>query len=40
MRAFLTACVVAAVIAVGAALVLNSVQKNVDVAYTAIGVRI
>jgi hypothetical protein len=40
LRAFLISWIVAAVIAVGAALMLNTIQKNVDVAYTAVGARI
>ena len=40
MKAFIVACVAAAVIAVGAVAVLNGIQKPVDVAYTTSGVRI
>ena len=40
MKAFIVACIAAAVIAVGAVVVLNGIQKPVDVAFTTSGVRI
>jgi hypothetical protein len=40
MRAFLVACVVAAVIALCAVVVLNRVQEPVDVAFATSAVRI
>ena len=40
MKAFIAACIAAAVIAVGAVVVLDSVQKPVDDAFTTTGVRI
>ena len=40
MKAFIVACLAAAVIAVGAVVVLNSIQKPVETAYTTTGVRI
>jgi len=40
MRAFIAACLVAAVIAVCAVVVLNHVQEPVDVAFTTSAVRI
>jgi len=40
MKAFIVACVAAAVLAVCAVAVLNSIQKPVDVAFTTSGVRI
>jgi hypothetical protein len=40
MRSFIVACIAAAVIAIGAAVVLNNIQKPVDVAYTTSAVRI
>ncbi len=40
MRAFLVACVVAAVVAVCAVVVLNSIQEPVNVAFTTSAVRI
>jgi hypothetical protein len=40
MKAFIIACVAAAVIAVCGVAVLNGIQKPVDVAFTTSGVRI
>ena len=40
MKTFIIACIAAAVLAVCAVVVLNSVQKPVDVAYTTSAVRI
>ena len=40
MRAFIAACIVAAVIVVCAVVVLNRVQEPVDVAFTTSAVRI
>jgi len=40
MKAFIVACVAAAVIAIGAVLVLGNFQKPVETAYTTSGVRI
>jgi hypothetical protein len=40
MRAFIVACIAAAVIAVCAVVVLNRFQEPVDVAYTTSAVRI
>ena len=40
MKAFIIACIAAAVIAVCAVAVLNGIQKPVDVAYATSGVRI
>ncbi len=40
MRTYLVSCVVAAVIAIGAVFALNAIQKNAEVAYSTIGVRI
>ena len=40
MKAFIIACVAAAVIAVCGVAVLNGIQKPVDVAYSTSGVRI
>ncbi len=40
MRAFIAACIAAAVIAVGAVVVLNRLQEPVDVAFTTSAVRI
>lgn len=40
MRVYLVSCVIAAIIAIGAAYVLNIVQKDVQVAYTTTAVRI
>jgi hypothetical protein len=40
MKAFIVACVAAAVIAICAVVVLNDIQKPVDVAFTTSGVRI
>ena len=40
MKAFIVACVAAAVIAVCGIAVLNGIQKPVDVAFTTSGVRI
>jgi hypothetical protein len=40
MKAFLAACLAIVVIAVGASLVLNSVNENVDQAFATTGARI
>ncbi len=40
MKTFLVACIAAAVIAIGAVVVLNSVQKPVETAFSTTGVRI
>ena len=40
MKAFIIACVVAAVLAICGVVVLNGIQKPVDVAFTTSGVRI
>jgi hypothetical protein len=40
MKAFIIACVAAAVIAVCGVVVLNGIQKPVDVAFATSGVRI
>ena len=40
MKAFVIACIAAAVVAVCGVAVLNGVQKPVDVAYATSGVRI
>jgi hypothetical protein len=40
MRAFVVACIAAAVIAVAAVVVLNGIQKPVEVAFQTSGVRI
>ena len=40
MKSFIVACIAAAVIAVGAVVVLNSIQKPVETAYSTTGVRI
>jgi hypothetical protein len=40
MRSFVAACIAAIVIAVGAAVVLNGVQKTAAVAFSTSGVRI
>jgi hypothetical protein len=40
MKAFIVACVAAAVIAACGIAALNSIQKPVDVAFTTTGVRI
>ena len=40
MKTFFVACIAAAVIAVGAVLVLNGIQKPVESAYSTTGVRI
>jgi hypothetical protein len=40
MKTFIVACVAAAVIAIGAVVVLNSIQKPVDTAFSTTGVRI
>jgi hypothetical protein len=39
MKTFIVACVAAAVIAIGAVVVLNSIQKPVDTAFSTTGVR-
>jgi hypothetical protein len=40
MRAFIVACIAAAVIAIGAVVVLDRMQEPVDVAFTTSAVRI
>jgi hypothetical protein len=40
MKPFIVACIAAVVIAIGAVAVLNGIQKPVETAYTAAGVRI
>jgi hypothetical protein len=40
MKAFIIACVAAAVIAIGAVVVLNGIQKPADVAFSTSSVRI
>jgi hypothetical protein len=40
MKTFIVACVAAAVIAVGAVVVLNGIQKPAESAYKTTGVRI
>jgi hypothetical protein len=40
MRAFVIACIAAAVVAVAAVVVLNGIQKPVEVAFQTSGVRI
>ena len=40
MKTFIVACIAAAVIAVGAVVVLNSIQKPVETAFSTTGVRI
>ena len=40
MRVFITACIVAAVIAVVGAFALNAFQESADVAFSTVGVRI
>jgi hypothetical protein len=40
MKTFVVACIAAAVIAIGAVVVLNSVQKPASTAYSTTGVRI
>jgi hypothetical protein len=40
MKTFIVACVAAAVIAIGAVVVLNGIQKPVESAYATTGVRI
>jgi len=40
MKTFVVACIAAAVIAIGAVVVLNSIQKPADTAYTTSAVRI
>jgi hypothetical protein len=40
MKAFIVACLAAAAIAIGAVVVLDSVQQRVGTAYTTSGVRI
>jgi hypothetical protein len=40
MKAFIIACVAAAIIAIGAVVVLGNFQKPVETAYTTSGVRI
>jgi hypothetical protein len=40
MKTFIVACIAAAVIAIGAVVVLNGLQKPVDVAFTTSAVRI
>jgi len=40
MKTFIVACIAAAVIAIGAVVVLRNIQEPVDVAYATSGVRI
>jgi hypothetical protein len=40
MRVFITACIVAAVVAAGAAFALNALQESAQVAFSTVGVRI
>ena len=40
MKTFIVACIAAAVIASGAVVVLNSIQKPVETAFSTTGVRI
>jgi hypothetical protein len=40
MKTFIVACIAAAVIAIGAVVVLGNIQEPVDVAYATSGVRI
>ena len=40
MKAFIIACVAAAIIAIGGVVVLGNIQKPVETAYTTSGVRI
>ena len=40
MKPFIIACIAAAVIAIGGVVVLNEIQKSVDVAYSTSAVRI
>jgi len=40
MKVFIVACIAAAVIAIGGVVVLNGIQKPVDVAFTTSAVRI
>ena len=40
MKTFVVACIAAAVIAIGAVVVLNSIQKPVETAFSTTGVRI
>jgi hypothetical protein len=40
MKSFIVACIAAAVIAIGAVVVLNSIQKPVETAFSTTGVRI
>ena len=40
MQTFYWSCIVAVVIALGAAVVLNTIQKDAEVAYSTSGVRI
>ena len=40
MKTFIVACIAAAVIAIGAVVVLNSIQKPVETAFSTTGVRI
>ena len=39
MKTFIVACIAAAVIAIGAVVVLNSIQKPVETAFSTTGVR-
>jgi hypothetical protein len=40
MRVYLVSCIVAALVALGAAYALNTIQKDANVAYSTTGVRI
>jgi|307.fasta_scaffold201850_2 hypothetical protein len=40
MKTFIIACIAAGVIAIGAVVVLNEIQKPADVAFSTSGVRI
>ena len=40
MRVFITACIVAAAVAVGGAFALNALQESAQVAFSTVGVRI
>jgi hypothetical protein len=40
MRVYLVSCIVAALVALGAAYGLNAIQEDADVAYATTGVRI
>jgi len=40
MRVYVFSCIIAALVAIGAAYALNEIQKGADVAYSTTGVRI